>query len=90
VDKYVKVKTNIQINTRENYSIIGEPVFSPDSVLVQGAQSIIRRITFIPTENKIFNNVNSNITGIINLKDTLSNLIRINPQLVEYSYNIQL
>jgi YbbR domain-containing protein len=90
IEKYVKVRSNIVVNTKEEYSIIGEPVFSPDSVLIQGAQSVIRRITSIPTENKIFNNVNSDLSGVLNIKDTLSKLIRITPSQISYHYNVQL
>ena len=94
LDKYaeriVKIRNNIVIKAKENYQIIGEPKFQPDSVRIRGASSLINKIKFIPTENKYFENVNGVVTGIINLKDTLSNLIKIEPKSVKYTFNVQL
>lgn len=94
LDKYgermVKIKNNIVIKTKENYQMIGEPKFQPDSVKIRGAASLLNKIRFIPTEYKYFENVNGVVTGIINLQDTLSNLIRIEPRSVKYSFNVQL
>ena len=94
LDKYgertVRIKNNITIKAKDNYQIIGEPRFLPDSVKVRGAASLINKIKYIPTEFKYFENVNGVVTGIINLQDTLSNLIKIEPKSVKYTFNVQL
>ncbi|MEO8665417.1 MAG: CdaR family protein [Ignavibacteria bacterium] len=89
-EKLVPVRNNIKVKLKEGYDIIGSPVLNPDSVKIQGASYIVNKMKYIPTEEKIINNVNSDISGVVNIKDTLPNLIRINKQQVSYSYNIQL
>lgn len=89
-EKYIPLKNNIIVNLKDGYSIIGKPILIPDSVKVQGASYLINRIKSIPLESKVFNKVSSNINGIINIKDTLSNLIKIDPKQINFSYNIQL
>ncbi len=94
LDKYgertVKIKNNIVIKAKENYQIIGEPKFQPDSVKIRGAASLINKIRFIPTEYKYFEDVNGIVTGVINIKDTLTSLIKIDPRTVKYTFNVQL
>lgn len=89
-EKTVPVRNNIVLNLREGYSIVGNPLLTPDSVRVQGALFILNKIRNIPTDTRIFNNVNSNVSGVISIKDTLASLIKIEPEQVEYMYNIQL
>jgi hypothetical protein len=89
-EKLVPVRNNIVINLADGHSIVGQPVLKPDSVKIQGASYLLNKINFIPTEPKVVSNVNSHISGIVNIKDTLSNLIKIEPRQISYSYNIQL
>ncbi|MEP7145422.1 MAG: CdaR family protein [bacterium] len=89
-EKLVPVRNNIKVNLKEGYEILGTPVLSPDSVKIQGASYIVNKLMYIPTDSKIINNVNSDISGVVNIKDTLQNLIKINQQRVNFSYKIQL
>lgn len=89
-EKIVPVKNNIVVNLKSGYSIVGKPVLIPDSVRIQGASYLLNKIKFIPTESKVFNNVNDNLSGVINIKDTLSNLIQIDPRLINFEYAVQL
>jgi len=89
-DKFVPVKNNIIVNLKDGYSIVGNPILNPDSVRIQGSSALINKIKFIPTETKIFNNINSNLSGIINIKDTLVNITKIAPKEINFTYNIQL
>lgn len=88
--KLIPVKNNIVVNLKDGYKIVGEPVLNPDSIEVQGASFLINKIRAIPTEVKIFNNVNSNIEGVANIKDTLSNLISVSAKQISFRYNVQL
>lgn len=88
--KNVPVKNNIIVNLKEGYRIIGNPSLDPNLVDVEGASFLINKIKFLPTETKVFNNVNTDIEGFINLKDTLSNLINVGTKVIKYSYRIQL
>lgn len=89
-DKLVPVKNNITVNLKEGYLIVGKPKLNPDSVEIQGASFLINKIKFLPTEHKVFNDVNSDIQGTISIKDTLSNLIDIITRQISFKYNVQL
>jgi len=89
-EKLVPLKNNMVLNLKEGYSIVGNPVLIPDSVKIQGASYLLNKIKFIPTEAKVINNVNSDIQGVVNIKDTLSNLIKVDLKQVNFRYKIQL
>lgn len=89
-EKIVPIKNRIIVNPKEGYSIIGNPELEPDSVKIQGASYLVNRIKSFPTETKIFNNVNSDLSGIINLKDTLSNILKVDLKQIKFNYNVQL
>lgn len=89
-EKYVRIRSNLIVKTKENYKLIGVPVFSPDSVKIIGANSVLNKIKFIPTEIKTLDEVNSNMSGLINLKDTLGNLIKLETKSIRYSFNVEL
>lgn len=89
-EKLVPLKNNIVLNLKEGYSIVGNPVLIPDSVKIQGASYLLNKIKFIPTEVKVINNVNSDIQGVVNIKDTLSSLIKVDLKQVNFRYRIQL
>ncbi len=89
-EKLVPVRNNITVNLKEGYGIIGQPILSPDSVRIQGAANLLNKIKFISTESKVINNVNTDISGVVNIKDTLANLIKVSPFQIGYKYNVQL
>jgi YbbR domain-containing protein len=89
-EKYVRLRSNLIVKTKENYKLVGTIKLSPDSVKIIGANSVINKIKFVPTEVKIIDDINSNMSGLINIKDTLGNLIKIEPKSVRYSFNVEL
>ncbi|MBS1516156.1 MAG: hypothetical protein JSS63_14060 [Bacteroidetes bacterium] len=89
-EKFVRLRSNLIIKTKDNYKLVGTIKLSPDSVKIIGANSVINKIKFVPTEIKIIEDVNSNMSGLVNIKDTLGNLIRIEPRSVKYSFNVEL
>jgi YbbR domain-containing protein len=88
--KRVRVRNNINVILKEGYKIIGNPKIIPDSVKITGAKSILSEIKYIPTETKTFENINESISVVVRLSDTLSNLIRIEPQEVIIEYDVEL
>ncbi len=88
--KYVKVINNVKLELADDYEIIGEPQILPDSVLITGASSIINNIKFLPTQYKLIKDVKGNITETVSIKDTLSNLIKVEPTMVSVSFNVDL
>lgn len=89
-EKLVPVKNNISLNLKEGYSIVGNSVLIPDSVKIQGTSYLLNRIKYIPTEYKVISNVNSDVSGVVNLKDTLSNAIKVELKQVNFRFKIQL
>ncbi|MCX7833106.1 MAG: CdaR family protein [Ignavibacteria bacterium] len=89
-EKYLKVKNNLIVVPKEGYIIVGNPRIEPDSVKVYGASSIIMKLKSIPTVSLTIENVSQKFTRVVNLKDTLTNLIQIEPKTVTISYNIEL
>lgn len=88
--KYVKIRNNISLQLSEGYEIIGEPEIRPDSVLVSGASSIVSNIRSLSTEYKLIKDVNEDVTITVALKDTLSNVIRVEPSMVTVIFNVDL
>lgn len=90
LEKIVPVRSNIKVNLREGYAIVGKPKLTPDSVTIAGAAAIVSKIKYIPTETRVFDNVNSTITGTIALKDTLRNVLKYEIKFVDFRYDVQL
>ena len=90
LEKTVPIRNNIKINLKEGYGIVGKPKLTPDSVTISGSANIVSKIKFIPTETRVFENVNNAVTGTIALKDTLSNILKSDVKFVDFKYNIQL
>ena len=88
--KRVKVINNINVVLKEDYQIIGNPEIIPDFVMITGAKSILSEIKYISTETKTFENINESVSIVVRLSDTLSNLIRIEPQEVIIEYDVEL
>src|SRR5690606_11269864 len=88
--KYVKVINNIKLELAEGYEIVGEPRVTPDSVLITGASTVISKIKSVSTVSKTISDVNESITETISLKDTLSNIIRIEPTMVTVVFDVDL
>lgn len=89
-EKYVRLRSNLIVKTKDSYKLVGSIKLSPDSVKIIGANSVLSKIKFIPTEVKVIEDINSNMSGLINIKDTLGNLIKIEPKSVRYSFNVEL
>lgn len=89
-EKMVKVKNNISVNPKEGYIIIGNPIITPDSVKITGATSVLSKIKFISTESLMLNDINANVTKTVRIKDTLPNIIKIEPKLVSVAFKIEL
>lgn len=89
-EKYVKVKNNLIVIPKDGYVIVGNPKIEPDSVKVFGASSILMKLKSIPTVSLTIENVSQKFSRVINLKDTLKNLIAIEPKTVTVFYNVEL
>lgn len=89
-EKMVKVKHNITVIPKEGYVLIGNPLIVPDSVRITGATSVLSKIKFVSTENIVLENINSNISRTVKIKDTLHNIIKIEPKQVAVTFFVEL
>ena len=88
--RMVKVKNLVNVIPKDGYFVVGTPRISPDSVKISGAMSIIGKIKYLPTEILNITNINNGFTKTVNIIDTLTNVMRIEPKAVTISYNIEL
>lgn len=89
-EKIIPVRNMINVNPKEGYGIAGKPVLEPDSVRVKGSSYILNKIKSVSTEELVFNDVNSDVSGKVRILDTLPNIISIYPKVLDFSYSIQL
>ncbi len=89
-ERKVQVKNNVNVILKDGYKIVGEPIITPKYVKITGAKSILSKIKFIPTESVTFENINSDISRIVKLSDTLKNIIRFEPKKVKIEYKVEL
>ncbi|MDP2334955.1 MAG: hypothetical protein Q8N05_00605 [Bacteroidota bacterium] len=66
--KHIKVKPVVQVNLKKQYQISGEIKTVPDSVLVNGPQSVLDNLHFVLTEKKQFHQVDRSILEEIKIK----------------------
>lgn len=68
VSKKVKVKPNVKIDLKKQFEISGEIKSVPDSVIINGPQSVIDTIMKIETEKRQFIAVDKSIQEVIKIK----------------------
>jgi len=89
-EKYVKVLPSIDVECREAYQTVGKPVLEPDSILIGGSTLIIGPLKSVYTEFKRYHNINANISDVIGLSDTLSNIIWRSHDKVKLNVRVEL
>ena len=89
-EKYVKVRNNISVVPKSGYMLLGSATISPDSLKITGANSIISKIKFLQTETKVFDNISGKFSKQVNIRDTLSNIIKIEAKTVTISCIVDL
>ncbi|MGB9702189.1 MAG: hypothetical protein ACPL1A_05595 [Candidatus Kapaibacteriota bacterium] len=83
------VKSNIEIEPRDWFTLVGEIQIIPDSVETKGNKKVLDSIKNIFTENLKINDAYHDIAGTINLINELDPIIKINPKQVNYIAKIQ-
>lgn len=74
-EKYVKVLPNIDVECREAYQTVGVPDLDPDSILIGGSPQVIGPLKHVYTEFRFYNKVNASISDMVQISDSLSNII---------------
>ncbi len=88
-EKYVKLNPRLNIICKEGYQIVGKPELEPDSIKIGGAVDILRKLDHLNTKTLIFENVNAGISRIINVSDSLSNILWLSQNEIKLKVNIE-
>ena len=89
-EKYIKLQPRVSIDCKEGYQVVSKPVIEPDSIKIGGSVELLNSLKFLPTKYERFTNINSNITKLISISDTLSNIIWHSQNEVKLTANIEL
>ena len=73
----VPVRSRVQIRPAARYFLFDEPTLTPDSVTIEGAESIIGKINFWPTEVIPELGVKDTVSMVVELADSLSGLVSL-------------
>ncbi len=87
ITKKVKVIPNYSINLQDGYILANEPKIIPESIVVKGRESIIRKINSISTQKIFFSDVKESFTQDAELNFPKGSSASINS--VNVSFDIQ-
>ncbi|MCH8567234.1 MAG: hypothetical protein LAT67_03180 [Balneolales bacterium] len=76
LSRRVPVKSNIDLQIRRQFGLIGEPRLIPDSVTVSGARSLVENIKSWPTRTVTLENLNQSFSTEIQLEQS-NELVRL-------------
>lgn len=85
--KRVPIVSNVQLNLRNRFGLLNEPVMTPDSVTVSGTSSAIDTVTEWRTESIEIDNLNSDIQRNIALEEPAQGLF-IDLETVNYQAQV--
>ncbi len=66
--KTVPIIPNISIEAQEDYELVSEVILEPDSVLVMGPQSIIRKMNAVITRSVVYEGIDDKVVESIELE----------------------
>ncbi|HKK45086.1 MAG TPA: CdaR family protein, partial [Balneolaceae bacterium] len=69
VSKRVPIRSRVHIAFDDQYGMVGGHNLQPDSITVSGATSLIKNIRDWPTDSVTIEDVSSNISQVVKLKD---------------------
>lgn len=89
VERKLRVKPDIVVECPDGYGVVGEIQVEPESVIVGGAQSILRATNFWRTENVTFSKVREPFVARVSLLNARGYMFRIPQSTVQISVNVQ-
>jgi YbbR domain-containing protein len=85
--KRIKVKPVVQVNLKKQYQISGEITNTPDSVLVNGPQSVLDTLQFVYTEKQQFNMADKSILAAMKINPVKE--LYFEPQMVDVNIPVE-
>lgn len=87
--KRVPLYSDVVINTRQGFKVIGPSTLNPDSVTIVGAQNVLQNITVWPTQEEYLNDVHHSLAQWVAVSDTLRSVVTVQPRRVEINADVQ-
>ncbi|WP_234567472.1 CdaR family protein [Rhodohalobacter sp. 614A] len=85
--KVIPVINNVRLNMQEQFGLMAQPLITPDSVTISGAESKLQDITQWQTAEVVINNVNSDIQRTVELQEPEFGL-SLSPNVVSFEAQI--
>jgi len=79
ISKKVPLQSRVEVSFQDQYNFVGAPQLQPDSITVSGARSLVENITEWTTDSVKIENVYSDVSRIVDLKNA-GNLLTISQQ----------
>jgi YbbR domain-containing protein len=80
--RQVPVRSRVQVNVASDYELIEDLQFEPDSVEVEGAESVVDRLSAWPTATRTVGELQDTVEVEVPLADSLTRLVDVRPQTV--------
>lgn len=80
--RQVPVRGRVQVNVASDYELIDDLQFEPDSVEVEGAESVVDRVSAWPTATRTVGELQDTVEVEVPLADSLTRLVDVRPQTV--------
>ncbi|WP_263786494.1 YbbR-like domain-containing protein [Salinibacter grassmerensis] len=78
----VPVQSRVEVDLASDYELIGDPDLVPDSVEIEGAESVVEGANAWPTTARTIENLQDTVEVEVPLADTLRRLVDAQPQSV--------
>ena len=78
VERRIPVQSRVQINLPPAHELIQPPRVRPESIAVTGAESVVQRLQYWPTDSLAVDNLRDSLETSIPLADTLAQLVTRN------------
>jgi hypothetical protein len=74
VERRIPIASRVELQLPPAHELLSDPSFTPDSVTVSGAASVVASLDAWPTERRVLENVTDTLDATVALLDTLSRL----------------
>jgi hypothetical protein len=89
-EKFVKLVPELRVDYKSGYQLVGKPILEPDSILVGGSPRVLGGLKQLRTQPVVMHNVSSNVTSLVYLSDSLSNIVWKPETAIKLNLNIEL
>jgi YbbR domain-containing protein len=89
-EKFVKLVPKLKLDFKNGYQMVGRPVLEPDSIKIGGASKLLSSLKLLTTQEVNLNNVNATFSKVINVTDSLSNVIWKPESQIKLTVNVEL